>query len=42
MKYYVCQDCLDAVIQYENDDFDDEEELTPIEKLHRLNKHIGG
>lgn len=35
MKYYVCQACLGAVIQYENDD-----EFTPIEKRYNFNKHI--
>lgn len=40
MKYYVCQDCLDAIIQYENEEYDEEDELTPIDKRYRLNKHI--
>jgi len=40
MKYYVCQDCMDAIVKYENDDFDDEDELTPIEKRYNLNSRI--
>ena len=56
MKYYVCQDCLDAIIQYENEEYDEdvgltdeaqlhrqslqEDELTPVDKRYRLNKHI--
>ena len=40
MKYYVCQDCLDAIVQYENEEYDEEDELTPVDKRYRLNKHI--
>lgn len=40
MKYYVCQDCLDAIVQYENEEYDDEDKYDPIEKRYMLNSHI--
>lgn len=40
MKYYVCQDCLDAIIQYENEDWNEEDEQDPVDKRYAMNKYI--
>lgn len=36
----MCQDCLDAIVQYENEEYDEEDELTPIDKRYGMNRHI--
>lgn len=31
---------FDTIIQYENEDYDEEDEMMPIDRCYRLNKHI--
>jgi hypothetical protein len=40
MKYYVCQDCLEAIIKYENEEYDEDDEKDPIEIMYSLNSKI--
>jgi hypothetical protein len=40
MKYYVCQDCLEAIIKYENEDYDEDADKDPIEIRYSLNSKI--